>query len=144
MLGVLLGAASAVSASEQIPPQQAAVPEMEELLEEKEELGAEVQQAIADLHAQLRRLHYLLSLVKDADTASSYEKEIQGALQGLKDTDLSVFENEDEERMADEFSVVFTILEEELSRLSENDYYGNQVIKLMLEEGESHIYTIGH
>lgn len=118
--------------------------ETEEILQEKEELGQEVQQIIADLQAQLRRLHYLLSQITSEETAAAYTKEVQGALQGLRGVDLSIFENEDEERIASEFSTAFTLLEEEGTRLMENDYYGNQVLKTLLEEGDSPIYTIGH
>lgn len=140
---VVFCCAAAASPDEQIllqSPEQDA----EEILQEKEELGQEVQQIIADLQAQLRRLHYLLSQITSEETAAAYTKEVQGALQGLRGVDLSIFENEDEERIAGEFSTVFTLLEEEGTRLMENDYYGNQVLKTLLEEGDSPIYTIGH
>ncbi len=151
---VLLAALSvAPLAAQNLPPVapmpveaevDAAEPETEEDLEAADAAAEAAEEALEQADAQLSpaaaqtleatrcrmdALADMLATVVDASTAAAQVPQIAAAYEALRSVDFSALAEEDEEFVAAEFAEdMFIRLDDELARLADADYFGNETL----------------
>ena len=81
------------------------------------------------MSVQLSDLVSLLSSVRDETTANDAAAKVESLISSLYAVDYAQFEGVDEEEVAAGLTDLFNDLELQVSRLMEEDFYGNAVLK---------------
>ena len=105
---------------------------------EEEPISAEATQAMAVANAGVERLAELLVQVEDATSAAALLPQIAETLESVRALEAGSFAEEDEEMMAAGFANDWYLLvEDEVARLMDVDFYGNAQLRHLLEAGDS-------
>lgn len=126
------------------PEADAAEPETEEELEAAEAAAAAAEEeleqadtqlspaavsALETIRCRMDALADMLAAVVDAPTAAAQAPQIAAAYEALRQVDFSALAEEDEEFVAAEFAEdIFIRLDDELARLADADYFGNEML----------------
>ena len=133
MKSVLINSAFAVMLlSGPVCPAQTAAAGAEEVI------SAEATQAVAVANAGVERLAELLVQVEDAASAAALLPQIAETLESVRALEAGSFAEDDEEMMAAGFANDWYLLvEDEVARLVEDDFYGNAQLRQLLDAGDS-------
>lgn len=104
----------------------------------EEAISAEATQAVAVANAGVERLAELLVRVEDAASAAELLPQIAETLESVRALEADSFAEEDEEMMAAGFANDWYLLvEDEVARLVDADFYGNEQLRQLLEAGDA-------
>lgn len=101
----------------------------EELEQEDAQLSPAAVQTLDSIRRQMEELADMLAAVVDGPTAAARAPQIAAAYEALRSVDFSALAEEDEELVAAEFAEdMFIRLDDELARLVDADYFGNEML----------------
>lgn len=101
----------------------------EELEQEDAQLSPAAVQTLDSTRRQMEELADMLAAVVDGPSAAARAPQIATAYEALRCVDFSALAEEDEELVAAEFAEdMFIRLDDELSRLADADYFGNETL----------------
>lgn len=107
----------------------AAEAEEEELEQADAQLTPAAVQTLETTRCRMDALADMLAAVVDAPTAAAQAPQIAAAYEALRSVDFSALAEEDEELVAAEFAEdMFIRLDDELARLADADYFGNETL----------------
>lgn len=86
-------------------------------------------QTLDAVRRQMDELVWMLAQVVDVQTAAIHTPKILAAFEALRNVDFSILDAEDEELVAAEFAEdMFIRLDDEVSRLADADFFGNETL----------------
>ena len=104
----------------------------------EESISAAATQAMAAANAGAERLAELLVQVEDAASAAALLPQIAETLESVRALETGSFAEDDEEMMAAGFANDWYLLvEDEVARLVDADFYGNAQLRQLLDAGDS-------
>ena len=115
---------------EELEAADAAAEAAEEELEQADaQLSPAAAQTLEATRCRMDALADMLAAVVDAPTAAAQVPQIAAAYEALRSVDFSALAEEDEELVAAEFAEdMFVRLDDELARLADADYVGNETL----------------
>lgn len=124
------GDAAEPETEEELEAADAAAEAEEEALEQADaQLSPAAVSALETIRCRMDALADMLAAVVDAPTAAARAPQIATAYEALRSVDFSALAEEDEELVAAEFAEdMFIRLDDELARLADADYYGNETL----------------
>ena len=124
------GDAAEPETEEELEAADAAAEAEEEALEQADaQLSPAAVQTLEATRCRMDALADMLAAVVDAPTAAARAPQIAAAYEALRSVDFSALAEEDEEFVAAEFAEdMFIRLDDELARLADADYFGNETL----------------